>query len=180
LGDFLLKKIFVITGPPGSGKTAIIAELERRGFSCGEEVARDVIREMKGKGLSPLKERTVFGLRLLEGRIKQFKEAKEGTWFFDRGIPDIVAYLKAFNFGVPPGLSEACEKYRYEKKVFLTEPWECIFSGDGEREEAFGEAVKVSAEIKRVYARLGYTVVPVPKESVSKRADFVLEEAGKR
>jgi predicted ATPase len=38
-------RLFVITGGPGSGKTTLLRELEQRGFSCSEEVARKIIQE---------------------------------------------------------------------------------------------------------------------------------------
>ncbi|MBT5403089.1 MAG: AAA family ATPase, partial [Crocinitomicaceae bacterium] len=41
-------KNFIITGGPGSGKTAIINELSHRGIPCFSEVARSVIiQEMR-------------------------------------------------------------------------------------------------------------------------------------
>ena len=37
--------LYVITGGPGSGKTTVLAELERQGFRCAPEVARQIIQE---------------------------------------------------------------------------------------------------------------------------------------
>src|SRR5215831_5109446 len=41
---------FVITGAPGSGKTAIIRQLELDGFSVVEEAATDIIAAAQARG----------------------------------------------------------------------------------------------------------------------------------
>ena len=41
---------FIITGAPGSGKTAIIRQLELDGFSVVEEAATDVIAAAQARG----------------------------------------------------------------------------------------------------------------------------------
>jgi predicted ATPase len=43
----------VFTGGPGAGKTALLTELERRGYRVVPEVARAIISERKQKGLPP-------------------------------------------------------------------------------------------------------------------------------
>ena len=43
-------KRFIITGAPGAGKTAIIRQLEREGFSVVEEAATDVIASAHARG----------------------------------------------------------------------------------------------------------------------------------
>ena len=42
--------LYVITGGPGTGKTTVLRELERRGFAVEEEVARRIIREQMESG----------------------------------------------------------------------------------------------------------------------------------
>jgi len=41
---------YVITGGPGTGKTTVLRELQRRGFAVAEEVARRIIREQIDSG----------------------------------------------------------------------------------------------------------------------------------
>lgn len=41
----IANKFFVITGATGSGKTALLQELKKRGYRCVEEVARHIIQE---------------------------------------------------------------------------------------------------------------------------------------
>ena len=45
-------KRFILTGAPGSGKTAIIRQLELDGFSVVEEAATDVIAAAQARGIA--------------------------------------------------------------------------------------------------------------------------------
>jgi predicted ATPase len=47
-------KRFVLTGTPGSGKTAVIRQLEIDGFSVVEEAATDLIALAQARGISDL------------------------------------------------------------------------------------------------------------------------------
>jgi len=119
-----------------------------------------------------------FGLLVMKKRIEQYNSAKYKLCFFDRGIPDILGYLAAFGSPTPKELSFAAKKYKYNKKVFFTEPWKEIFKNDSERKESFEVAERVSVEIKKAYVGLGYEVVSLPKCSVAKRVEFVLKQVG--
>ena len=44
-------KRFILTGPPGSGKTAIIRQLELYGFSVVEEAVTDIIALWQAQGI---------------------------------------------------------------------------------------------------------------------------------
>ncbi len=76
----------VITGGPGTGKTSVIEGLEEHGYFCLHEVSREIIREAQKKGIDQLflKDPLLFSELLLEGRIRQFKDAKRmaRNWFF--------------------------------------------------------------------------------------------------
>jgi predicted ATPase len=45
-------KRFILTGAPGSGKTAIIRQLELDGFSVVEEAAADIIALAQAQGIA--------------------------------------------------------------------------------------------------------------------------------
>ncbi len=45
-------KRFILTGAPGSGKTAIIRQLELDGFSVVEEAATDIIAQAQAQGIA--------------------------------------------------------------------------------------------------------------------------------
>ena len=85
----MIKRI-IITGGPSSGKTSIIDALKDEGYSCFDEVSREIIQEMNIK--TAFKnvdfEETVFK------REKRFLNAKSGVNFYDRSMLDNLAYLK--------------------------------------------------------------------------------------
>ncbi len=65
---------------------------------------------------------------LLEGREEQFIEAdksKEEIIFFDRGIPDVHAYMNYFKTEYPSIFLEKSKNYKYNL-IFHFSPWEEI------------------------------------------------------
>jgi predicted ATPase len=72
------KKIILLIGGPGSGKTSIINELTKKGYVCYPEISRQVILEAQQTGIDQLflKEPLLFSEMLLKGRINQYNNAK--------------------------------------------------------------------------------------------------------
>jgi predicted ATPase len=93
--------------------------------------------------------------------------------FFDRGIPDTLAYARLIGH---PSSPEIAEQYRYNKKVFILPPWEEIYRTDSERKQTFQEAIDVCRRLEEEYAGNGYEVIEVPKVSAEERAQFVLRQ----
>jgi len=69
-----MKRVLLI-GSPGSGKTTILSELRKRGYTCFQEVSREIISEAQGRGIAQLflTNPDEFNDKLLSGRITQFK-----------------------------------------------------------------------------------------------------------
>ncbi|MEL4307713.1 ATP-binding protein [Joostella sp. CR20] len=167
----------VITGGPGTGKTSVIDFLKENGHQCLLEISRQVTLEAREQGIEQLflTDGLLFSNKLLEGRIQQHKasEALTGTVFFDRGIPDVPAYMNYAGDTYPSYFKEACDTYRYDK-VFLLPPWEAIYTSDNERYENFEQAQEIHIHLKKMYEDCGYSLVEVPVGSVEERAKFVL------
>ena len=88
----------VITGAPCSGKTAVIQELEKRGYKVIHETARAYIDRRLNEGL-PLQtikaDQQQFENHILDEKIRiESSLPRNETFFFDRGIPDSIAYFK--------------------------------------------------------------------------------------
>ena len=73
------KKIKVIIGGPGTGKTSIIDALKARGYCCYPEISREVTMEAKKQGIDQLflEQPLLFSELLLEGRKKQYQDYKK-------------------------------------------------------------------------------------------------------
>ena len=174
-----MKNIHIITGGPGFGKTTLIEGIVKRGINGSEELSRQFIQEqMKSGGeLLPWINRLGYSEVMLERRIKQYEDTSpDELWFFDLGIPDLIAYIIKDGYEVPDIYYKAARKPRYNQIVFLTPPWREIHENDSERKESFEEAEEIHDKIKRTYQSLDYNCVDVPKTSVKERVKFILSE----
>ncbi len=158
----------VITGGDGYGKSALLKELEYRGYKTKEEVARRLIVKA-GRNIHR-EDRPAFQRRVLKEQIKQFKT--EGLTFYDRGIPDATAYLLFEGLKVPEGFIEANKKYRYDQIFFVERLPE--HEDDNVRENP-ENAAKAHRILKKVYRSLGYKPVSLPPVGIKDRADLVLK-----
>ena len=177
----------MITGGPGTGKTSIIEGLEERGFTCFHEIIREMTSKAKKEGdtssftSNPLvfvDDAFQFNKDLLYGRAKHYKDSlslKEPTIFFDRGIPDVLAYMDFFGQPYSEEFLEVCESNLYDT-IFLLPPWQEIYISDNERLESYEEAEKIDAALHNTYTHFGYHPIHVPKKPVSERVDFILKK----
>jgi len=171
-------KTIVITGGPGSGKTSIINELTKRGFTCFEEISRTIILKSREVGIeqlfltNPIK----FSELLLSGRIEQYNEAIKSNnefVFLDRGIPDIPAYMDFKGNTYSEIFAQACKNHNYDS-VFILAPWQDIFITDNERYENFDQALEIHEKLLDTYTRYGYDLRDVPFGSIEARADHII------
>jgi len=171
-----MKKRIVITGGPGTGKTLIINSLKKKGFHCFDEISREIILQQNTKkgDATPWNNILEFSKMLLHKRKEQFKNVKENLSFYDRGIPDIIAYLNYKNINnMDFEINNLTKKLRYDK-VFFTPFWGDIYIKDNERIEDFEEAKNIGKSIHNTYINLNYHPIIVPKSSVFERTNFVI------
>jgi len=184
----VLPKKIVITGAPGTGKTVVIKELEDRGYHCYHEIIRDMTAEAKKlvtsqKNVSnPLifvDDPLAFNKALIDGRKSHFDDSltnANSVCFFDRGIPDVLAYMDYFEQTYPTNFETISQNNRYDR-VFILPPWEAIYIADNERLESFEEAQELHFHLSATYKKFGYEPIMVPKASVAERTAFVLENS---
>ncbi len=171
-------RFFVITGATGSGKTALIHELKKRGYHCVEEVARQIIQEQiktNGNGV-PWKNIERFKELMLARFIETYKavEHSQEIVFFDRDILDLIAYDRFTQSNSSEELQKAVQDLVYNNKIFILPPWKEIYHPDAERKQLYEEVIRVYNNLVKVYQEYGRELIEVPKMSVEKRADFVI------
>lgn len=171
-------KRIVITGGPSSGKTSLINHLDSQGFICMEEVSRQVILEARKDGIEQLflTDPMLFSTKLLNHRHQQFLaalESDQSQLFYDRGMPDVIAYMDFFGSDYPEDFEKPCFDHRYDY-VFLLPPWEDIYTQDNERYETFEQAVIIHDALLNAYKKYGYEVILVPEGSIENRTAFIL------
>ena len=109
-----------------------------------------------------------------EMRSYHTTEQVRGPVFFDRGIPDVLGYLRLLNLPIPDHMQKAAEVFRYNRTVFIAPPWREIFCQDQERKQDFDEAIRTYEAMIVVYTALDYQLVEIPRSPVEERLKFVL------
>jgi len=173
------QRFFVITGGPGSGKSALIEAIQRSGYVTSVEAGRGIIRDQVaiGGNALPGSEPLLFAEMMLcwEMRSYHIAERESRSVFFDRGVPDVLGYLRMLNLPAPDHMQRAADAFRYNRHVFIAPPWREIFRQDRERKQDFDEAIRTHDAMVATYTALGYDLVEIPRSPVEARARFVLD-----
>lgn len=175
-----MPKKIVITGGPGSGKTTLVSYLLEQGHQCMPEISREVTLEAQKQGIEQLflEDPILFSEKLLEGRLRQFNDTQnlEKTFlFFDRGLPDITAYMDYSKTAYPKHFLKTCTSNKYDV-VFLLPPWKEIYKQDNERYESFEEAQIIHDYLLNGYKKFGYQVIEIPFGSLENRKEFIFNK----
>ena len=176
LGEHFMQETrwHVITGAPCSGKTAVICELERRGYPVVHEVARAYIHEKleKGNTIARIKgDISAFERHILYQKIEiEQSLSKDTTVFLDRAVPDSIGYylLEGLN---PDDPIQKSGLWRY-KNIFFFE--RITFEKDAVRSEDDRIATVLDGLLKKSYQMLGYEIISVPLMTIEDRVDFIL------
>ena len=93
-----MERFVVISGCSGGGKSALLAELGRRGHAIVEEPGRRIVREelREGGKALPWKDGSAFARRAIAMALEDRALAAtvKGWMFFDRGLVDAAAALQ--------------------------------------------------------------------------------------
>jgi predicted ATPase len=175
-------RFVVISGCSGGGKSTLLAELARRGYATIEEPGRRiVVDELQNGGTAlPWLNLEAFLRRAIEVSLADRASAAafQGWVFFDRGLIDAAAGLQ--HVSGEQVLKPLVQAHPYHARVFLTPPWAEIFTTDDERRHSWVDAVAEYDRLLEAYSSIGYQAIPLPKISVTERADLVLETLAER
>ena len=159
----------VLTGRPYSGKTALLREFSRRGFTTVNEAATTI--RSTSHGLHGMQRQVAIMMEQI--RAEAAIEHSFGPVFLDRGVIDILAYSEmVFGRGYPNSdvLSPAT---RYDVVFWLDPlPWR---ETNTRRERSEEEATRVSLSLANCYGHWGYRMLSVPVMTITQRCDYILE-----
>ena len=175
-------RFYVITGGPGSGKTSLIAALRSRGYNSTAEAGRTIIQDqvaIDGRAL-PWRDPLHFAELMLSMDMQSYRRAEQsvGPVFFDRGIPDVLGYLRLTHITAPEHMHNAAKIFPYNHAVFIAPPWREIFQQDQERKQDFDEAIRTYDALVETYESCNYELVEIPRASIDERVRFVLAKVG--
>lgn len=175
-------RFFLITGGPGAGKTTLIHALASAGFATSPEAGRGVIRDQVAIGgpALPWNDPMLFAEIMLSWDLRSHGSARSenGPVFFDRGVADLIGYLRLSGISVPEHFFAAAKAFPYHRRVFIAPPWPEIFVRDEERKQSPEEAQRTFEAVAEAYEELGYELVRLPLAPVEERIGFMLLEAG--
>lgn len=168
----------IITGGPGSGKSTLLEALGSLGATCSPEVSRELIRQQAALegGALPWTDLDAFSLLASAAIMQRHDEALSAPkpCFFDRGLPDVIGYLRHGRRPVPEAILKAHEQCRYSRDVFILPPWPDIYVNDAERPQSMREAEALHHALADTYLWLGYRLHEVPRLPAPARAEWVL------
>ena len=174
--DYLKSNWYVITGGPSSGKTTVLNELAKLGYKVYPEVARVLINQeiAKGKSLKEIRSDEVkFQKKVLKIKINVEETAlKNKIVFFDRAIPDSIAYYQIFGLNQKEVL-KFCKRKVYKKIFFLEQ---LPTKRDYARIEDKETIKKLNLLLKESYKKLGYKVIKIPVVPIEERVFKILKE----
>lgn len=173
-------KRFILTGTPGSGKTSVINALEKHAYSVIHESATDVIAQAQAKGIERPWEELDFTDKIVRMQKERQMSATGNFQFYDRSPFCTYALGKYLGYALSHiGLDEIdrCLKAGiYENKVFFFENLGFIEHTDA-RKISFEDALIFEQIHLDVYKQFDFEIIIVPKKSIEKRCEFVLEHA---
>lgn len=178
---------FILTGTPGSGKTAILRQLEIDGLAVVEEAATDVIALAQARGVDePWKEPgftdAVAGL---QRRRQLAADRHPRPVVFDRS--PICTYALALHLGHPVGqaltaeLDRIRDEHVYERRVFFVKG-QGFITPTAARRISLADAQRFEQLHAEVYSSLGYdliTVEPGPLDVRTARVRALLSHTSK-
>lgn len=168
-------RAYVLTGTPGSGKTAILRQLEVNGHAVVEEAATDVIALGQASGDPRPWESGDFAERVLELQRRRRQAVKgDALTFFDRSPVCTLALCRYGNRPVPDGLLGEVEGYG--RVAFLVRNLGFV-EKTAARRITQAESLVFETIHEDVYRELGFDLVEVPPGPLGERVALIEEVA---
>jgi predicted ATPase len=170
---------FIITGTPGSGKTAIIRQLELDGFSVVEEAATDVIAAAQARGTAEPWTAPSFIDAVAE--LQKERQIRASTQpvevqFHDRCV--VCTAALALYLGYPTSAFVTSELERinklgiYEKRVFFIRNLGFITPTEARR-ISFEETLRFEKIHEDTYRRFGFELFAVERGDLLQRVGLI-------
>jgi predicted ATPase len=175
---------YVLTGAPGSGKTAILRQLEQDGLTVVEEAATDVIALAHASGQAEPWARAEFPDRVVALQRRRERVAADHgqqTVFLDRSVICTLALSRFLSHPVSPRLAaevdRAVAERRYGEAVFFVRGMGFV-TPTAARRISQEDAETFEKVHEKTYRELGFKLIDVAAGPLADRVSVVKRAAG--
>lgn len=172
---------FIITGAPGSGKTAIIRQLELDGFSVVEEAATDVIAAAQARGVSePWTDESFIDAIVDLQKQRQIRASyqPDNVQFHDRSVVCTAALAVYLGYSFSACLTREIERVK-EESIFDSRVFFVRSLGFITRTEARRISLEDTLRFERIheetYRKFGFELVMVEPGDLLRRVSLIEE-----
>jgi predicted ATPase len=172
-------KRFILTGTPGSGKTAILRQLELDGFSVVEEAATDVIALWQARGIDEAWKDIAFidAIADLQRQRQLRAEHAAGVMqFHDRSAICTAALAHYLGFPVTELLGRELARIRtqdiFQRRVFFVRNLGFVAPTEARRIN-YEEALRFERIHEDTYREFGYEIVSIEPASLDDRVSCI-------
>lgn len=166
---------FILTGTPGSGKTALLRQLEIDGFSIVEEAATDVIALSQAQGVAEPWTQPSFIDAVVD---LQKRRETHGTLqpvdlqFHDRSVVCTAALADYLEFPISELLHRELERVRseeiFQKRVLFVRNLGFVAPTEARRIN-YQESLRFEAIHERTYRERGYELIYIEPGTLAER-----------
>jgi len=174
-------KRFILTGAPGSGKTAIIRQLDLEGFSVVEEAATDVIAAAQARGVAePWADPSFIDaiVNLQKQRQVHASCLPVEIQFHDRSVVCTAALAKYLGYSFSALLTSELDRIQkeaiFETRVFFIQNLGFI-TPTRARRISFEESLRFENIHQETYRSLGFELMQVQPAALLDRVRIIQE-----
>jgi predicted ATPase len=168
-------KRFILTGTPGSGKTAILRQLEVDGFSVVEEAATDVIALWQARGIDEAWRDIGFIDAITQLQRERQVRADCGAGqvqFHDRSVVCTAALARYLGFAVTELLARELERVKreevFDRRVFFIQNLGFVAPTEARR-ISYEEALRFERIHEETYREHGFEIVSIEPANLEDR-----------
>ena len=170
---------FIITGAPGSGKTAIIRQLEQEGFSVVEEAATDVIAAAQARGVAEPWTAPSFIDAIVElQKQRQISAASQAVdvQFHDRAVVCTAALARYLDYPISESLKCELDRIKaegiFENRVFFVRNLGFI-TPTAARRISFEDNLRFEKIHEDIFRELGFELFSVERGDLLDRVEVI-------
>jgi predicted ATPase len=170
---------YILTGAPGSGKTALLRLLERAGHAVVEEAATDVIALEQALGEPEPWARPGFADRVVTlRRRRELGALQDRPVFFDRSPVCTLALARFLGQPVSPLLAAEVDRIArsqsYARSVFFVRN-QGFVTPTAARRISFADSLEFERMHEQAYREHGFELIEVPVAPLTYRAALLGE-----